>query len=479
MKRRTFLIGSVSGLSLVALTACVPPSPRPTASVSPSPTPTPSLVPKPENVRRTSWSADPFARGSFSFPAVGATPEQREALATPVDGRLFLAGEATSIDAPGTVQGARASGMRAARDVQAVATAGERIAVIGAGIAGLTAARALKDAGFDVVVVEARDRIGGRIDTVTDKKWPFPIELGASVVRASGTTTLDEELIGLGVITAPFSRTSETRTSDGLVVPVPDTGAQAVNAALAWAADQPADVSVARALADSGASKLSTTDADTGVSDADWLDYEITTVLALNSGAAVDDQSGWYTPAAPGLDEDRLVLGGFNGLFDALLEGIDLLGSSVVTRIAYGESGASLRLGNGESLGADRVIVTVPLGVLKTKVMEFDPPLPFAHRGAIAALGMGTLDKIWLQFAEPFWDTDAPLWTTVGGDDDFRVWINMVPFTGEPVLVGLVAAETALRLAEVGDDEFLAAALASLVPFVSPMDTATPTPAPK
>ncbi|MBC7441174.1 MAG: FAD-dependent oxidoreductase [Ramlibacter sp.] len=479
MKRRTFLIGSVSGLSLVALTACVPPSPRPTASVSTSPTPTPSLVPRPENLRRSSWSADPFARGSHSFPAVGATPEQREALGQPVDGRLFFAGEATSIDAPGTVQGARASGARSAREVIVAAVTGERIAVIGAGIAGLTAARALKDAGFDVVVVEARDRIGGRIDTVTDKKWPFPIELGASVVRTSGDTTLDEDLTGLGIATAPFSRRSETRTSDGLVVPVPDTGAKAVDAALAWAADQPADVSVAKALDDSGASKLSTTDADTGVSDADWLDFEIVTVLDVNTGAPLDGQSAWYTPAAPGPDEDRLVLGGFAGLFEGLLEGVDLLGSSVVTKIAYGESGASLRLGNGESLGADRVIVTVPLGVLKTKVMEFDPPLPFAHRGAIAALGMGTVDKIWLQFAEPFWDTDAPLWTTVGGDSDFRTWINMVPLTGEPVLVGLVAAETALRLAKVDDDEFLAAALASLEPFVAPPATATPTPAPK
>lgn len=148
----------------------------------------------------------------------------------------------------------------------------------------------------------------------------------------------------------------------------------------------------------------------------------------------------------------------------------------MVTRIAYGDAGASLRLGNGESLSADRVVVTVPLGVLKSKVMEFDPPLPFAHRGAISALGVGTLDKIWLQFDEPFWETDAPLWSTVGGDDDFRVWINMVPLTGEPVLVGLVAAETALRLAEVGDDEFLASALSSLEPFYSGVPTATPTP---
>ena len=487
MKRRTFLLGSVSGLRLVALTACEAPTPRPTASVTPKPTATPSLVPKPAAMRRTSWSADPFARGSFSFPAVGATPEQRAALSQPVDDLLFFAGEATSADAFGTVQGARESGQRAARDVGAAAAAGERIAVIGAGIAGLTAARDLQDAGFDVVVVEARDRIGGRINTVTDKDWPFPIELGAAFVRRTGQTTLDEDLIDRGVATAPFSLVPEARTAAGTVVEVPDTGAQAVASALEWAAEQPADVSIAVALADSGASKLSTTDADTGVSDADWLDYQITVLLDPKTGAPVTEQSSWYSEAnmeanseaSPKADAgtdvdlggDRIVLGGFATLLVDVSEGIDVLSSSVVTRIAYSDAGASLRLGNGESLSADRVIITVPLGVLKTKVMEFDPPLPFAHRGAIAALGMGTLDKIWLQFDEPFWDTDAPLWSTVGGDDDFRIWINMVPLTGEPVLVGLVAAETALRLAEVDDDEFLAAALSSLEPFLAVVPT--------
>ena len=482
MKRRTFLLGSVSGLGLVALTACVTPTPRPSASVTPKSTSTPSLVPKPAAMRRTSWSADPFARGSFSYPAVGATPEQRAALGQPVDDRLFFAGEATSTDAPGTVQGARDSGKRAARDVLAAASPGERIAVIGAGIAGLTAARDLQDAGFDVFLVEARDRIGGRIDTVTDKDWPFPIELGAAFVRRTGQTTLDEDLTDRGVATAPFTDPPEARTAAGTVVEVPDTGAQAVATALAWAAEQPTDVSIAQSLADSGASKLSTTDADTGVSDADWLDYQITVVLDPLAGGPVPEQSSWYSDANPQADpdtdpgEDRIVLGGFATLLTDLSDGIDVLGSSVVTKIAYSDAGTSLRLGTGESLSADRVVVTVPLGVLKTTVMEFDPPLPFTHRGAISALGMGTLDKIWLQFDEPFWDTDAPLWSTVGGDDDFRVWINMVPLTGEPVLVGLVAAETALRLAEVDDDEFLAAALSSLEPFYSAVPTDNPTP---
>lgn len=76
----------------------------------------------------------------------------------------------------------------------------------------------------------------------------------------------------------------------------------------------------------------------------------------------------------------------------------------------------SLRLGTGESLSFDRVIVTVPLGVLQRRAIEFAPPLPFAHRGAIAALASGYVETVWVQFDEAFWNVDADLWHVVGGD---------------------------------------------------------------
>ena len=133
MKRRTFLIGSLSGLSVLALSSCVPDTPTPTGTPTPTTTPAPSLVPQPADMLRSSWSEDPFARGSYSFAAVSSTPQQREDLAEPILDRLFLAGEAVSAEDPGTVQGARGSGQRAARALADLAEPGERIAVIGAG----------------------------------------------------------------------------------------------------------------------------------------------------------------------------------------------------------------------------------------------------------------------------------------------------------------------------------------------------------
>ena len=465
MERRTFLISSLSGLSLLALSGCVPP--------------TPSLVPQPARMLRSSWSDDPFARGSYSFADVSSTPQQRAELATPILDRLFLAGEAVSADAPGTVQGARGSGLDAATALMQIAEPGERVAVIGAGAAGLAAARQLADAGFTVMVLEARNRLGGRIHTVTDDAWPMPVELGASFIVASSTTALDEELTGLEVEHAPFQPAPEARTPAGTITPVSPVGAEAVTKALAWAAEQARDTSLAEALTDYGAADLSATDGADGVSDTDWLNYQLATATALDAGAPADQMSGWFspTPATTAADDTRIVLGGLSTLLTEDAADLNVLYSSVVTRIAYTEDAVSLRLATGESLTIDRAIVTVPLGVLKSDVIEFEPALPFPHRGAIAALGMGALDKIWLRFDEPFWDTDAVLWTTVGDDTlDFRVWVNMMPLTNEPILMGFVSGAQALALATSDNAAFTAAALRSLEPFAVGLATPTATP---
>jgi monoamine oxidase len=476
MERRTFLIGSLTGLSLLALSGCVP-EPTPTGTPTPSPTPAPSLVPQPADMLRSSWSDDPFARGSYSFAAVAATPEQREDLAEPILDRLFLAGEAVSVEDPGTVQGARGSGQRAARLLLDVAEPGERIAVIGAGIAGLAAARQLADAGFEVMVIEARDRLGGRIQTVTTDSWPVPVELGPSFIVASSTNSLDEELTGLEVSHEAFQPVAEVRTPAGNVTEPSPVGAEAVAAALAWAAEQVQDTALAKALVASGSATLSQADDAAGVSDADWLNHQLATGTTLESGAPTDEMSSWYAVAPAASAEDtRIVLGGYGTLIDDLAADLDVLYSSVVTRIGYTETSVSLRLGTGESLTVDRAILTVPLGVLQGDVIEFEPALPFAHRGAIAALGMGTLDKIWLRFDEPFWDTDAVAWTTVGDDTlDFRVWVNLMPLTNEPILVGFVSGERALALATVDNTTVTDAALRSLEPFAV-QNPATPAP---
>ena len=125
--------------------------------------------------------------------------------------------------------GARASGLRQAAAVQQIAEPGERVGIVGAGLAGLTAARALVDTGFEVVVLEARERLGGRIDSVDDADFDQPIELGAVFVGEDGA--LLDGLVEASVFTRPFAAVVEARTAAGDVVPIPATGPDAIAAA--------------------------------------------------------------------------------------------------------------------------------------------------------------------------------------------------------------------------------------------------------
>ena len=432
------------------------------ARPDPSPTPTRStsgVVPAPAAFARTAWGKDSFSRGSASYMAVGSTIAHREALSVPLLRRVFFAGEATSVDDAGTVTGARLSGEAAADAVAAIGGNGEKVAVIGAGAAGAEAARTLTRNGFDVVVIEARKRVGGRIDTVVDRSWPFPIELGAwrmDAADAELAAALERLQITSAQLDASVFRSSSGESDSDPV------SATAVAAALAWAQKQATDVSLESSLDGSGAAAIA---ADSGAAElaGDELLAQHLAALATVYGADASDVSSWFTSESD--LPTTVVTGGYGELVADTLDGIETFLSTTVVGVAYNDNRVSLRFGTGESLAVDRVIVTVPLGVLQEESIEFDPLLPFEHRTAIAALGMGTIDTVWLRFDEPFWTTDAVIWNLVGTDDEITTWYNLEPVTGEAVLVGVVGGAAADRTELLDDDELTAAVLSTLAPF--------------
>ncbi len=423
-------------------------------------------------MRRSRWGVDPYSRGAFSFDSVGATEELRATLAEPVGERLVFAGEATSTDAAGTWQGARASGLRAAADIVRLGEPGERVAVVGAGLAGLTAARTLVDAGFEVVVIEARDRVGGRIQSADADDFDIPVELGGVFLTASGA--LEADLAEASVDRRPFDPVVEARTLDGASVPVSDVGRRAIAEAQRWAATQPSPESLASALVGSGAVPLPTTADASGVSPADWLIHTIVSGVQPATGATTAMLAASGIDPGQFLEPVDVVTGRMADYIEALAESLDIGVSSTVVRVAYNEDRVSLRLEAGESLTADRVIIALPLGVLKTDMVRFSPALPLLHQRAISTIGVGSLDTVWLQFEEPFWrsgrssGSEANVLTLVGATPDVGVWFDVGAASGAaPVLMGLIAAAAAERLEALDDDEFRAAVLVGLVPYAT------------
>ncbi|BDZ51963.1 hypothetical protein GCM10025867_42040 [Frondihabitans sucicola] len=486
ISRRLFLTGSLSGAGVLLLSACTDPAPKPsaTATRSPSPTPTPTPTatgPKPSAFRRSTWGTDPYAYGSSSFLTADSTDDDRSTLRTPLDDKVFFAGEAVAETDPGTVMGAHASGLAAAAQVAAVAGSGERIAVIGAGMAGATAARALADQGFDVVVVEARHRVGGRIASYESDDWPIEVQLGVSTLFGDGASAFESLLAAEGVSTVELAA-SGTASLDGRTSPLPTTAAitTALASAYAWAERQSQEVTVSSALTGSGAAaRLGTTADATGVSDADRLAFLLTDALPARFGAGPSALSARVLDEEPLPQGAHLVTEGFGDYVTAQLKDLDVLRGSNVTQIDYGNQGIGLRFVTGESLSADRVVSTIPLGVLKKKKIVFVPALPAAQLASIDALGVGVQDVLWLRFDEKLWSSDATVWAVLDDSATYKIWLNLEPATGSPILVALTGGSAATKIGKLGDGEAVAAAVASISSYfdLAP-STASPTPTP-
>jgi monoamine oxidase len=290
----------------------------------------------------------------------------------------------------------------------------ERVLVVGAGMAGLAAARAMTERGLDVVVLEGRNRIGGRVETRNG------VDLGAHWIHGTEGNPLTNLARQLGVPTLFVGGDSSYSGGwDHIVVYGPDGRALAADAklrniltadvvrdemdALRRKIDGDDDMSIADALRRVLAGRELSDDERRAVS---WH-----VALSARDDCAADEGALSFRWWDDGYEVygygDSVVLHGFGALVDALSQGLDIRLGHIVHAIEYGGAGRPVAVvtDHGRFEG-DAVVCTLPLGVLKAGSVEFTPPLPAAKRDAIARLGMGNLAKVILHFEQPFWPRD-------------------------------------------------------------------------
>ena len=309
-----------------------------------------------------------------------------------------------------------------------------KVIVIGAGAAGLAAARVLSRQGFDITVLEARQRIGGRM--WTDRTLGVPLDLGASWIHG---------IVG-NPVTMLARRFSQPLFAwdyeDSRVVDLTGHQARALDhydalaEALEEFAEENDDALTRLSVADSIASVRhqkqfkGLSAAELGFLSAIMVELEFAADADNLSLAGVIEGSGFSGP-------DAVLPNGYEPIALGLADGLTIRPDTQVQEISCSPGGVGVRAG-GKDYSADYAVCCVPLGVLKADGIRFTPELPAAKRRAVDRLAMGVLNKVYLRFPEVFWDRDT---LNLGRISDrpqaFADWVNFHPVTGAAVLCAL------------------------------------------
>lgn len=335
-----------------------------------------------------------------------------------------------------------------------------QVIVIGAGLAGLAAAAALRQAGAAVRVLESRDRIGGRI--WTSRLWPdLPIDLGASWIHGVRDNPLTDLADAVG---AP--RLATAYDSSRWFGP---TGAALDLGAALEQAESALDR--IRDEVDDGDSDLSLAQAVRGSRLWAQADPPRRTLLRkwINTYVEHEYAADWEHISAWHYDEDADLHGGdvlfpqgFDQVLPPLAAGLEIVTGARVAALRPRGRGVRVRLADGTELDVDHAVVTVPLGVLQAGQIALAEPLERDRQRAIGTLRMGLLNKCCLRFDRIAWPQDCDWLQWLGPQDGlWGEWVNLGR-AGLPVLMGFNAAAEAARIEALDDRATLDSAVQAL-----------------
>jgi len=336
----------------------------------------------------------------------------------------------------------------------------DKVLVIGAGIAGLTAANALTAAGVEVELIEGRNRVGGRIWTVDFAGGA--VDLGAAWIHGpDGNPTaclMRNNGIEWRAAEVADASISAWDAENGLL-----SGTELLNVFLSAQVDFEAK---APSLLATLGPQASVADAvrrylDDQGSAGDARRYAEFALLQgtfeLFYGGRADDISLAEAYGDIGFSGGNMFpVGGYHRLVDLLANGLTIRTGETVRRIATDRDGVQVDTDRARHRGS-HVIVTLPLGVLRAGSVAFEPGLPPAKRGAIDRLAMAPFEKIVLSFPRAFWVEQRRrsfvyISRTYG---ELPAYFDLTRFTGSPALLCFYAGAWSATAATRSDNELV------------------------
>ncbi|MGO4103732.1 flavin monoamine oxidase family protein [Leifsonia sp. YAF41] len=340
--------------------------------------------------------------------------------------------------------------------------------VVGAGVAGLTAARLLAKAGRHVVVLEARDRVGGRV--WTDRSDGLITDLGASWIHGVTDDPVSQSAEAFGMRTVEFSVGGYQPDSRPIAYYGPD-GKRLTDAAAQQFADdiRAVDATLSKAIAasDTDASYRDVT--ETALAAQSWGPDRVARVREFLEHRTEEQYGAWIEDlAAHGLDDDSVdgdevvFPDGYDRLPARLAAGLDVRLEHVVSHVQWSAEGVAVTTDRG-TLTAGSVVVTVPIGVLQSDDFVIEPPLPEPLMGALGRLEMNAFEKVFLRFPSTFWDDDVYAIRQQGPESRWwHSWYDLTPLHGTPTLLTFAAGPAAQDTRNWDDERVVESILAQL-----------------
>ena len=340
-----------------------------------------------------------------------------------------------------------------------------RVLVIGAGFAGLSAARALRQSGWQVTVLEARDRPGGRV--LTDRSINGQVfDLGPSWLHAGPKNPLKAVADASGIATRVTDYTnlrfSVRRGEERQILPRSEVlkFAQLFSGTMEstslWATIEELAVESGTVTGTVNRTSLSIADvfnaavrrieAASGPIDPGLLALQ-RWVLESNLAAPLEevgfaellDESATSAEDSLLPVDDRYVLGGMDQITNLLARDLDIRLGDPVRRVEWRPGRVRIDT-TARVHEADAVVITLPTSLLANDAVEFLPALPAAKKAAAKRVPMGLLNKVVALFPAPFWDTSVDFLTFHATPPPLcYAWLNLFRYTGQPALVGFTS----------------------------------------